>query len=71
MYKYIFRYKTRDDFKEDVHLLFTNCKKFNEDESPVGRAGAFSQLANFKIQFLADFSSKFLDWTIVGDFTIN
>lgn len=37
-------YKTRDDFKEDVHLLFTNCKKFNEDESPVGRAGHLMKL---------------------------
>ena len=39
----LFRYKAREEFKEDVQLVFSNCKKFNEDESPVGRAGSFIQ----------------------------
>ena len=32
-------YKVRDDFVEDVRLIFSNCEKFNEDDSPVGKAG--------------------------------
>jgi len=32
-------YKTRDDFCADLHLMFNNCVTFNEDESPVGKAG--------------------------------
>ncbi|XP_013791354.1 bromodomain adjacent to zinc finger domain protein 2B-like [Limulus polyphemus] len=32
-------YKTKDDFSVDVRLIFDNCETFNEDESPVGRAG--------------------------------
>ena len=32
-------YKTRDEFVEDVRLIFTNCEVFNEDDSPVGKAG--------------------------------
>ena len=33
------RYKTRDDFVADVRLMFANCVTFNEDDSPVGKAG--------------------------------
>ncbi len=33
------RYKTRDDFYADVQLMFVNCVTFNEDDSPVGKAG--------------------------------
>lgn len=32
-------YKTRGDFCDDVKLIFTNCEIFNEDDSPVGKAG--------------------------------
>ncbi|XP_073984371.1 bromodomain adjacent to zinc finger domain 2B toutatis isoform X5 [Rhodnius prolixus] len=32
-------YKSRDDFASDVRLIFDNCEKFNEDYSPVGKAG--------------------------------
>jgi len=32
-------YSTRSDFKEDVLLIFSNCEVFNEDDSPVGKAG--------------------------------
>ena len=34
-----FRYKTREDFCADVRLIFKNCVTFNEDDSPVGKAG--------------------------------
>lgn len=27
------------DWNSDVKLMFDNCETFNEDESPVGRAG--------------------------------
>jgi hypothetical protein len=33
------RYKSRDDFLTDVRLVFDNCEIFNEDDSPVGKAG--------------------------------
>ena len=32
-------YRTRDDFCSDVRLIFSNCEVFNEDDSPVGKAG--------------------------------
>ena len=32
-------YKIRDEFVDDVRLIFTNCELFNEDDSPVGKAG--------------------------------
>jgi hypothetical protein len=32
-------YKTREDFCDDVRLIFANCEIFNEDDSPVGKAG--------------------------------
>ncbi|XP_031616444.1 bromodomain adjacent to zinc finger domain protein 2B isoform X2 [Contarinia nasturtii] len=32
-------YKSRDDFIADVRLIFDNCEMFNEDDSPVGKAG--------------------------------
>lgn len=32
-------YKTREDFCSDVRLIFSNCEVFNEDDSPVGKAG--------------------------------
>jgi len=32
-------YKIRDEFKEDVNLMFRNCEIFNEDDSPVGKSG--------------------------------
>jgi len=32
-------YKCRDDFVADVRLIFSNCELFNEDDSPVGKAG--------------------------------
>lgn len=34
-----FSYKTRDEFIADVRLIFDNCEIFNEDDSPVGKAG--------------------------------
>lgn len=34
-----FSYKSRDDFIADVRLIFDNCEMFNEDDSPVGKAG--------------------------------
>ena len=33
------RYKLRDEFREDVNLMFRNCEIFNEDDSPVGKSG--------------------------------
>ena len=41
---FLFRYKVRDEFKDDVQLIFSNCKRYNEDESPVGRAGHLMKL---------------------------
>lgn len=32
-------YKSRDCFLTDVRLIFDNCETFNEDDSPVGKAG--------------------------------
>ena len=32
-------YKLRDGFLDDVRLIFSNCELFNEDDSPVGKAG--------------------------------
>ncbi|XP_043287942.1 bromodomain adjacent to zinc finger domain protein 2B isoform X2 [Venturia canescens] len=32
-------YKTRDEFCADVRQMFINCEVFNEDDSPVGKAG--------------------------------
>jgi len=32
-------YKSREEFKGDVNLIFANCEIFNEDDSPVGKAG--------------------------------
>ena len=32
-------YKSRNEFVEDVRLIFSNCEVFNEDDSPVGKAG--------------------------------
>ncbi|CAG2174676.1 unnamed protein product, partial [Oppiella nova] len=32
-------YKNKEDFSQDVRLIFDNCVTFNEDESPVGQAG--------------------------------
>ena len=32
-------YATRDEFCDDVRLIFANCELFNEDDSPVGKAG--------------------------------
>lgn len=36
---YFFSYKSRDDFIADVRIIFDNCEIFNEDDSPVGKAG--------------------------------
>ncbi|XP_076268643.1 bromodomain adjacent to zinc finger domain 2B toutatis isoform X4 [Rhynchophorus ferrugineus] len=32
-------YKSREDFCADVRQIFNNCETFNEDDSPVGKAG--------------------------------
>ncbi|XP_030388198.1 uncharacterized protein LOC115634529 isoform X2 [Scaptodrosophila lebanonensis] len=32
-------YKSREDFCSDVRQIFDNCEMFNEDDSPVGKAG--------------------------------
>ncbi|XP_072752493.1 bromodomain adjacent to zinc finger domain protein 2B isoform X16 [Anoplolepis gracilipes] len=32
-------YKSRDEFCADVRQMFINCEVFNEDDSPVGKAG--------------------------------
>ncbi|CAG0922552.1 unnamed protein product [Notodromas monacha] len=32
-------YKSREDFVVDVRQIFDNCEIFNEDDSPVGKAG--------------------------------
>ncbi|XP_054280397.1 bromodomain adjacent to zinc finger domain protein 2B isoform X2 [Macrosteles quadrilineatus] len=32
-------YKSREEFCSDVRLIFNNCETFNEDDSPVGKAG--------------------------------
>lgn len=34
-----FSYKSRDDFVTEVRQIFDNCEVFNEDDSPVGKAG--------------------------------
>lgn len=36
---FIKRYKSRDEFVADIRLIFDNCEIFNEDDSPVGKAG--------------------------------
>ena len=36
---FVFRYKLREEFREDVNLMFHNCEIFNEDDSPVGKSG--------------------------------
>ncbi|XP_078661652.1 bromodomain adjacent to zinc finger domain protein 2B-like isoform X32 [Branchiostoma floridae x Branchiostoma belcheri] len=33
------KYRSREDFAEDVRLIFDNCETFNEDDSAVGQAG--------------------------------
>ncbi len=33
------QYATREEFCDDVRLIFANCEVFNEDDSPVGKAG--------------------------------
>ena len=35
----ISRYKTKEEFVYDVRQIFNNCETFNEDDSPVGKAG--------------------------------
>lgn len=35
----LYSYKSREDFIADVRLIFDNCEIFNEDDSPVGKAG--------------------------------
>ncbi|XP_060808799.1 uncharacterized protein LOC106129494 [Amyelois transitella] len=32
-------YKCKEEFASDVRLVFSNCEVFNDDDSPVGRAG--------------------------------
>lgn len=32
-------YKTKDEYCDDLRLMFNNCETFNEDDSPVGKAG--------------------------------
>jgi hypothetical protein len=32
-------YKSKDEFCLDVRQIFNNCEVFNEDDSPVGKAG--------------------------------
>ena len=32
-------YKGKEDFRKDMRLIFANCEVFNEDDSPVGKAG--------------------------------
>lgn len=34
-----FSYKCREEFVNDVRQIFDNCEVFNEDDSPVGKAG--------------------------------
>lgn len=34
-----YSYKAREDFVADVRQIFDNCEVFNEDDSPVGKAG--------------------------------
>ena len=38
-FSFLYRFKTRDDFCADIQLMFDNCVTFNEDDSPVGKAG--------------------------------
>ena len=33
------QYKKRSDFSHDIELILNNCEYYNEDNSPVGRAG--------------------------------
>lgn len=33
------RYKGKEDFLNDMRIIFDNCETFNEDDSPVGKAG--------------------------------
>jgi len=42
----------KENFLEDVRLIFDNCEKFNEDDSPVGKAG--HSLRNFFTLSLAN-----------------
>lgn len=43
-------YKIRDEFVDDVRLIFSNCELFNEDDSPVGKAG-HSMKAHFEARW--------------------
>lgn len=36
---YFCSYKSREEFCVDVRQIFDNCEMFNEDDSPVGKAG--------------------------------
>ncbi|XP_022258103.1 bromodomain adjacent to zinc finger domain protein 2B-like, partial [Limulus polyphemus] len=37
-------YKTKESFVDDVRTIFDNCETFNEDQSPVGKAGHILRL---------------------------
>ena len=55
-------YKTRDDFCSDVRLIFSNCEIFNEDDSPVGKAGyAMKSLFNTRWAELIAQDSAYAD----------
>lgn len=38
-YLFDYSYKSREEFCIDVRQIFDNCETFNEDDSPVGKAG--------------------------------
>lgn len=44
-------YKLREEFVDDVRLIFTNCELFNEDDSPVGKAG-HTMLSHFETRWV-------------------
>ncbi|KAL7641995.1 UNVERIFIED_CONTAM: hypothetical protein RMT77_007869 [Armadillidium vulgare] len=48
-------YKSKEDYSEDLHLMFNNCETFNEDDSPVGKAGH-----NLRSFFEAKWNESFL-----------
>lgn len=70
-------YKSRDEFIADVRLIFDNCEIFNEDDSPVGKAGhslrkffesRWIELTDKHSSWYQMFQIKFMnEWTDGGD----
>ena len=58
---FLFSYKGKDEFKDDVGLIFQNCQIFNEDDSPVGKCGR-----NMKTFFHKRWTDLTSNWGSIG-----